>query len=176
MPSGYRQTPKTGTIKLPNVACLALWDNELTGQFSDGLWENSGPRGHWQFWSHLEASVASVDEECKVTASTYCDKNNYGLTRLIEFVGERMVALGRMAIAASKLSPAPSIGYEQRIAAENMPNNYECFLHLADARMRAAVSDELAAMFYATTTTYTERDLRKDLKRISTVMKTVSKY
>ena len=164
---------KIGTIKFPNVACLALWNNELTGQFSDGMWENSAPRGHWQFWSRLEASVATQGEDCKVTASTYCDKNSYGLTRLLEYVGDRMVALGRLAKAAATLSSAPSIGYEQRIAAENMPNNYECFLHLADARTRSAVSDELAAAFYATT--YTERDLRKDLKLIATAMKTAPK-
>jgi len=161
---------KTGTITFPNSSCVALWNNELTGQMSDGMWENSGPRDHWKFWGDLDAQVGA---DCKVVSPRLweCRKTGYNFAALYEIVGERMVATGRMG--------KHTTDYNACHAAEYMPATLEEFRSNKAsgkwqydfvAKYMESVSDDLAQKFYATT--YTMRDLRKDISSIKAAMKT----
>lgn len=65
-----------------------LWDQELSGQVSDGYWENAMPQNHWE-------------RPCRAT--TFVDPSNVGLTfrpvkgyrfnndELVKWVGYRML-------------------------------------------------------------------------------------
>lgn len=41
-------TKNTGKMVLPSASAAAIWEAEITGQLSDGMWENSTPHEHWK--------------------------------------------------------------------------------------------------------------------------------
>ena len=161
------------TIALPTASARALWTCEISGQLSDGAWENASPMGHWQFWNHLEV----IEGAPKVTSTERCKKNGYVLTSLLEYVGDRMLLIGRMA-------KCTEVGVT-RGAAEYMPASFtewqECKLtgkwqYDFVAKYMEPITEDVARKFY--NTTYTEKELRADLKLIKSAMKTavVSRY
>ena len=162
---------KLGTISFKTPSQLALWKHEITGQLSDGAWENATPYNHWEFWCRLEAQigVGKVETYC----SYECRKTGYNLTGLIECVGKRMIAAGRMAKALQHADfkwwslddmPETFEEFEKHVNNGVCNSNYE-FRKLSNFSLHEG------ARFYATT--YTEKDLRADLKEIKRVMKTV---
>lgn len=71
-----------------NLVERALFENEICGQISDGMWENTQPLNHWEAWA--EAKVL-VDPTGKLVGRNfYARKDNYRLSALIEYVGDRM--------------------------------------------------------------------------------------
>lgn len=170
----------TGTIFLPTASALALWEHEVTGQISDGTWENAGPRNHWQFWCRLDRAVGAANVEHR---RGECKRWYYGLTRLYTMKWEdgsyilrtRMVNMGRLAKAHEALGGSfQDFGYEQRYAAKEMPETLEEFISKTDERFRKAVSDELAKKYYETE--YALDDLKKDINEIAAAMKTMARF
>jgi len=84
------------TITFRTVAQASMFEKELFGQFSDGMWENTQPHDHWKFWSNLSVNVG---ENVGVIADAWCMKKNYGINRtdLLECVGDRMMSQAIMA-------------------------------------------------------------------------------
>lgn len=174
----------TGTMTLPSRTAVALWVNEICGQISDGMWENSGPHNHWQFWCRLDVTVgpkATLD-----TKGAWVAKNAYALTRLHQekfddgkyVLRDRMVACARLAIAGVDLNDRQTLH-----AAEYMPAT------LAEFRANKAsgkwqydfvnkyvdnISDEIAVKFYEAT--YTLKEMNADLKLIMSTMKLARKF
>lgn len=68
-----------------------LFDLELCGQISDGMYENSSP--DWKYWCNLETRVGDkigrTDNNYKYT----CKKDNYAFSGLYDIIGERMEAI-----------------------------------------------------------------------------------
>ena len=89
-----------GNFKLvfENEILKNLWEEELTGQISDGMWENTA-NSAWQFWCSVETEVGNKNEF--ITSQNYFSefpyniKTNFGFTRLIPYVGDRMVDMGK---------------------------------------------------------------------------------
>jgi hypothetical protein len=81
------------TLAVRNQVQAALFEKELKGQLSDGMWENSSPREHWKPWCSAEVIV---DPE-NVGRDFYADKDNYNFnsTFLLECVRDRMLALAQ---------------------------------------------------------------------------------
>ena len=50
----------TGIIYLPTASAAALFEHELVGQFSDGMWENARPYDHWKFWCNLKVMETAI--------------------------------------------------------------------------------------------------------------------
>jgi hypothetical protein len=190
-----------GSIILPNASSAAIWEHEVTGQISDGKWENSGPRDHWQFWGRLAVKVQPGVTRVEHPRRWECKRWYYGLSSLynlkwdaseqanggkVYVLRDRMVNLGRIATAAEKTEAftgslfataeekrAAAVGYEQRIAAEEMPDNYEAFKELAatNERFRKAVSNDLAFHYYMTS--YGIKELKRDVAFIKAAMETM---
>lgn len=172
----------TGTMTLPSRTAIALWEGELTGQMSDGMWENSGPRDHWKFWCRMDVVEGAVAGIVSVPTGyeNRCRKNRYGFASLIPHVGDRMLNMGRMARASQKIgAPAPTD--EQLRAAEYMPLTMFAFCegmatktweHDFIAKYMENVSFKLAAAFYEST--YTMSEMKKDIKLIKDTMKNVA--
>jgi len=175
---------KTGTIFLANVAQAALFEHELKGQFSDGYWENARPNDHWKFWNELDVKVCPTGQEPRV--ETWCPwnikKHSYGISNLYEYVGDRMLAIGRLARATLVAGPSwdtfPHGDF--RGAAEDMPSTLEEWRQCKAtgkwkydfvARYMAPITDELAVAFYAAR--YEQRDLSRDVKGIKAAMANV---
>lgn len=79
-----------------NPILVALWNEELTGQISDGYWENTNNSG-WPFWCELKVDLGEENKLSRNDGNTcwhFNFKRNFGFTRLIPYVGDRMVEIG----------------------------------------------------------------------------------
>lgn len=184
-----------GVICLNSPSAIALWEEELKGQISDGMWENSGPRDHWVFWCGLEA-VLDVKGEPRVVyektmlthrnswtkkgVDSFPKRNKYGFSRLFSIVGDRMLAAGRMGRALDIKCMCDSGDVSLFRAAEYMPPTFEEFeaqfasqnyAHPWVKDYMKSMSLEVAKKFYETV--YTLKDMRADIKQIKAAMATV---
>ncbi len=82
-------------INFSNNVQKTLWDNELTGQISDGMWENTRPYDHYRFWCRVESCV---DPDNVGVSNAYYEKRNYNFVNkeLIEIIGDRMCYMARL--------------------------------------------------------------------------------
>lgn len=172
-------------MTLTSRTAVALWVNEVSGQISDGMWENARPNNHWQFWCRLQVIVGDVNELKRTPggSGTWCLKNSYALTRLHQskfddgtyVLRDRMIATGRMAkcvpdvtdrnmLHASEYMPATFA--EFRAAKQNGTWQYDFV-----AKYMENVTEDIAAEFYQAT--YTLKEMNRDLKLIMDVMHTV---
>lgn len=161
----------TGTITFTSPSAAAIFDEELTGQFSDGMWENSRPYDHWKFWCNLKVAVGT---ENKVTTDCAwkCGKKNYNISSLFPIIGDRMLKIGKMAKACG-------FGVDRRVA-EYMPDSFEEWKACKASgnweyewtkKDMEAVTEEQAAAYYATS--YTMKDMKEDVKLIKAAMLSV---
>lgn len=77
-----------GTLTVRNEAQRILFTEELAGQISDGMWENTRPNDHWEVWCRAEVVVGP-----NVGRDFYARKDNYNLnsSALLDCVGDRML-------------------------------------------------------------------------------------
>lgn len=61
-----------------------LWEHEISGQISDGAWENDRNTEEW--WRNTEVVV-----DGKVGHDWWERRNSYGISRLKQWIGDRMV-------------------------------------------------------------------------------------
>ncbi|MFA6510124.1 MAG: hypothetical protein WCV62_06725 [Candidatus Peribacteraceae bacterium] len=169
---------KTFKMCLNSPSAVALWVSELLGQLSDGMWENSNPHDHWKFWHQGEvlytpdAPVSTIELE----NYAYPKKVAYGFSRLIPIVGDRMLpnarmgkALGqrcndRQAVEAGEYMPATMEIWE-----ENKIHNSWKYPWAGEKMEYISHSDALR--FYETV--YTMKDMKRDLKLIGDLMKSL---
>ena len=71
---------KSPEVFLKSSAALMIWENEVTGQISDGEWENSRPSDHWKFWCNAEAKIGEQAGYRK--NENVCLKSNYNVRAL----------------------------------------------------------------------------------------------
>jgi len=152
-----------GYIYLPTWSALALWEHEITGQLSDGAWENSTPHDHWEFWNRLEAQKGAPE----VKGGGWARRTGYNLNTLIEYVGDRMLNLGRFGKAVGR-----KLNDNERYGAEYLPEKQEDL-----AGIKGYQNDYIKKLkkgdidkFYKTQ--YTQTDLNNDLKYIKKAMST----
>jgi len=162
-----------GTMTFPSPSAVALWTNELSGQLSDGMWENARPLDHWKFWCRLYVGVGPAKI---VTENRHaCRKSSYNFNALIELVGDRMLATGRFAKAgadptdrqmlhAAEYLPETLEGYRECLTTDKWPVSFPDTL----AALKAIPLDLVIAYYE---TEYTLKDLKADLKLIKSVMK-----
>lgn len=96
------------TLRFRNMAQKVLWDFELSGQLSDGRWENSRPYDHWEYWHRDVATVVDPDH---VGRDFYVRRDGYCFTEkdLLEVVGARMLNAVRNATANASYSHADMV-------------------------------------------------------------------
>lgn len=174
------------TILFASVTQAALFEHELKGQLSDGLWENAAPHDHWKFWCALRVGIAPAGTEPRVvTRHTWAiKKKGYNFAALYEIIGDRLLAIGRMARATLTAGvPFETFSHgDMRGAAEYMPPTLGEWRDCKAGRLpwkydfvagyMEHVTDELAQAFYRTR--YEMRDLRADVSAIKRAMKNVT--
>lgn len=87
------------TITFRNDVQATLWEKEISGQISDGFWENARPGDHWKAWCRAQVAVAGPSEAVGRDFLTVRDR--YSLTNhdLLDVVGHRMLAYARLCLA-----------------------------------------------------------------------------
>lgn len=103
-----------------------LFNIELSGQISDGMWENASPNGHWREWCNCEVEVGN-----NVGIDFYPKKNNYlfNSKQLLECVGDRMLKICQMTIAGFnedeiKIAYDYDLDYLEKLASGNSSTDY----------------------------------------------------
>lgn len=83
------ETKKVLTVR--NNAQKLLFERELLGQISDGLWENSSPHNHWEVFDDVTVVVG------KDVGVNFTVKRSYNFadSELLEVVGDRMLEIVR---------------------------------------------------------------------------------
>ena len=83
------------TINFRNNIQAALFNVELSGQISDGMWENTRPHRHFEPWCRAEVNVNPDN----VGVNFYAPKNNYNFSskELLSIVGDRMIWAANLA-------------------------------------------------------------------------------
>ena len=81
-------------INFANQIQVALFKNELSGQISDGMWENVRPFDHYKVWCRAEVGV----DPSNVGVNFYAQKNHYNFTSqdLLSIIGDRMLNIANM--------------------------------------------------------------------------------
>ena len=87
-----RENGKKQTFQFRNAMLMELWGHELSGQISDGMWENTANTG-WEYWCHTKTEIGP--ETRLLLPVGYGIKTNFQFTKLIEYVGDRMLDIVR---------------------------------------------------------------------------------
>lgn len=85
----------TGTLRVRNIAQKILFTQELSGQLSDGHWENSSPRDHWQPWCSAKVVVDPTHPGRDFYARR--DTYDFAAKQLLDVVADRMIEAVRLA-------------------------------------------------------------------------------
>ena len=165
----------TCTFALGTPTQFALWNVEIVGQLSDGLWENAYPRDHWKAWCNAKTII----DPDHIGRNFYAERDTYSLTNLVYHVEERMRYYGALA----------TMFPEETVALLNsgdysLPDNYDqAFRYYNNDRdeayVKRAVTAWNAAGFtmekfvaaYNNIDCYTHKQLCKDLSAIKKAMK-----
>jgi len=156
------------TIYFRNWTQKCLWDVEISGQISDGHWENSA-NSNYKFWSGLNTAVDAANP--RVDAKTYGNvKFNLTNGDLLDVVQDRMIAVAKM----SKISKDEKIvGVADYLEGISSLEGFQKTLASAQPYMKEKLSlfsPELITQWLAVT--YTEQNLKSDLRDMSDIMKT----
>lgn len=165
----YNRVP-SGTVTFRTAEQAAIFDLELTGQFSDGHWENL--RGdHWIPWCKAKVAVGeNVGRDFKVTKDNY----NVAARELLEDVGERMKGYARIAkvlgLAAAQEHGRNLVNWDTGLIKRPTfsGTTYDASRGFYDAL--AAVPGTLERI--NDKTLYEDKHLRADLREIKKTMKT----
>jgi len=147
-------------IRVATAIQATLLKNELMGQISDGAWENSGPRDHWKDVTSADVVVDPVSQGF----DGFYPRRSYQFSRVIEYVGDRMLTQARARILFPDLTDdtLKYIDYGDWVWKETGAHYDEVRSALAtvgikDSESRKAVLEQINAV------NYTEKELRKDL-------------
>lgn len=158
------------TMYLTSKTAVALWNNELTGQISDGMWENTKPDDHYEFWCDTEAVYHPTNVEVVTETPWRIRKSNYSFSKLIEYVGDRMLNLGRLTKVTGEI-------YAHLRESEYLPETEEAFLKLRQSEKYPGeyvkkIGLNVAHKYY-TESTYSLKELRADMNLIRAAMHNV---
>lgn len=94
-------------IYFRNELQVALYEQELKGQISDGLWENSTPYNHYQRMCNAKARVADSRINDKLGCVDFYPLRRYGFSSplLFDCVGDRMLAIARAVPGWANITP-----------------------------------------------------------------------
>jgi len=168
------------TIYFENAVQVALYKCELSGQISDGHWENSRPLDHWKImcdaWVGVERISATDPKYDRPAGINFQPKRRYNFAapELLEVVGQRMLHYARLAkagvsvelIDAMDCTVLDLMGEIRREIRDDNTGEYwdqkraELSLFDCDA-IEAIISDEES---------YTMADLRSDLRSMSAIV------
>jgi hypothetical protein len=85
-----------GILAVRNEAQKILFDEELSGQISDGMWENLNRRDHWQVWCDADV-VVDPDNLGRDFWASY-DSYNFTHPDLLSVVKDRMLVTVRLGL------------------------------------------------------------------------------
>jgi hypothetical protein len=165
-----------GQIRFANKTQVWLWTCELEGQISDGMWENSGPRDHWQ-----EVCGADVIVGEPGLTNIY-PRRSYGFRRLVEYVGDRMLVTGKLSKAYPELTPSQTLSSAAEYLTDGLlekpgatfkaiENQFTSWQEAEIQKLEQATGDDRATIVQKLQAApYGKQDLMRDLRAIENVI------
>ena len=156
------------TIRVHNEVQKVLYNCELAGQISDGMWENSVPHNHWKVPSGAVAVVNPTNP-----GLDFRPIKSYAFPKLIEFVGDRMQLYAQARILYQNMSEAAIRNLDH---GEWMFDGKRTYLEGVIQEMGVTSYAELVALREKIRqVNYTVKDLKKDLHQIQKLFQVARK-
>lgn len=147
-----------------NLEQLVLWDNEISGQISDGKWENATPRDHWRPW-HECLWVIDSDHPGR---NFWVQREKYNLSAkdLLEAVGERM----RYRLTLARFQPVAVVKCLE--IGQRLPAEESDWDETEDYALRYIENWKAAGLQRVTGDLVSLREVKKVLEDMKIVMRT----
>jgi hypothetical protein len=155
-------------LYVKNENQVALFENEIKGQISDGMWENASPANHWKVWCNTTAKVESNLFGRRFRIS----KCNYNLQTLVDLLGKRM----RLYVALSHItSNIELLEYLYDFVGEfrGIPPYQGEYWDKIRSQLAGYNPENINRLVISELAQYSTKSLRVDLKQLSDAMKTV---
>lgn len=148
----------------------ALFEHEIMGQLSDGMWENTRPLDHWRFWHDSEIIVDGKVGYERLSYKYVIIKNNYNISALKQYVGDRMQAI----VTAAKMNKNPElaeyiINERLRNALKKDPSDY---WHKKAIEVKDEFGEDFDKAAEELKANIDHKDLDKAIKEIKLMFKT----
>lgn len=83
-------TTNDKAIVFPKETMAWMYELEISGQISDGMWENSPPRNHYRAMTAAAVGFSADKSKCGVWGFSPKRKYNFASGELMSVIGERM--------------------------------------------------------------------------------------
>jgi len=167
-------------IYFKNKAQAILYTTEMTGQISDGHWENATPSNHYKDMTAAEIRI----DPTRPGTKNFVPKRYYGFssTNLLEAVGDRMLAKVKMSMAFPQISSndLDDFGddFESKTSIQSLINYAEKGekywverLDKVKKSLGVSTNEELiAAQEKLDTVKYSMEDMKRDLRDMSGIV------
>lgn len=162
-------------LHVENPVQKALFLQELSGQISDGYWENSRPNDHYQYW-RLDFDQVIVDGSLGHNFHAP-RKYNFLAKDLLDVVGDRMLFYAKMTLLFPELTftllqkhgmpdDVDELRHAAQYAMDDIGHYWQDKLDFyAEVGLTQEVLDAVEAY-----DGYTMSDLRKDLRALKTAV------
>lgn len=159
------------TLRVRNIEQAALFQLEIVGQLSDGMWENSTPREHWRPWCKCNVVV----NDKNVGRDFWAPRDRYALASksLLDVVGKRMLTYVKLArkYGIKLAGQIETVLCDLDGSFIGVKSNQSEWYRKELETVMASV-DIIDAMHVIEADTYTMRDLRRDLNELRVAMQT----
>lgn len=164
-----------GNLYFRTLDQVALFDMEISGQLSDGHWENFEPHEHWRPWCEATCRVALQDESPGRDFHVYTWAYDLTSHDLLDVVGYRMRVFVRFTrhfgLPAAKLLEN-CLDLEGNFRGSPVYEDYGTHTTWADIRRELEAYDMGEVQEIAESEDYTHEELLADLREIQEAMST----
>ena len=156
------------TINFRNAIQLVLWNHQLCGQISDGMWENARPHDHYKIWCVAKAQVNPEN----LGINFYGAKTNYNFTsiELLDAVGARMITTVRLYEYCKDIDLVEKLAYlfedDRWVGLPMYKGTY-----YDDIRAVLNKQDLLAIKSFVENHSFDKKDLRAELRDMKQIIK-----
>lgn len=166
------------TLVVASIEEKILYIHEIRGQLSDGNWENTRPHEHWRPWCDVSWQSCVVDPK-NVGPEFFAPKDNYRLTDLIQYIGDRMLFYLNLyawspdtilAYLDDGVGSLPDTIYYWKLYQQKALAGDAWYAKAVSSWEQYGITQELVEKA-TNSPVYTEKDLRKILQGLSKSMK-----
>ena len=163
-------------LYLNNLTQKFLFEHELSGQISDGMWENARPYDHWQKPCKLEVELSN--DKLGVTTSLMKNNYNFSSKELLDCISDRMIMIGKIVTSNQFTTDEIKILLSNYVNECDDNKAFQMMLTKCNSHytkrlgITKSINDIYNKMIIVYDTKYDLKDLKKDLEVIKKAFKT----
>lgn len=180
----------------PNKGTKAIFNYEIVGQLSDGQWENTLPYHHWRFWGELSTGVSpdgryEFIKNGSVNEFSEHSRESWTFTAPTKRSGYNLLTLLDLASRMRLYYVDAEIGLGLEMDSDYLLKDFRHFMSLEELEsqyntypddeywqrrvkiLKKMVTKDTYDVIKRAYESYTEEDLKKDLREIKKAMRGV---